>query len=37
MIQYKSPKSFSASLNFNRGVGFIKTVFFFEFGRDIYI
>jgi len=34
---YKNPKSFSASLDFRRGVGFIETFFFFEFGSDIYI
>jgi hypothetical protein len=32
-----NPKSSTASLDLKRGVGFIETVFFFEFGRDIYI
>jgi len=31
-----TPKSFSTSLDFSRGVGFIETVFFFEVGSDIY-
>jgi len=31
------PKSFSAQLDFSRGVGFVEKVFFFEAGSDIYI
>jgi hypothetical protein len=34
---YKNPKSFSASLDLKRGVGFVEKVFFFEAGSDIYI
>jgi len=32
-----TPKSFNASLDFNKGVGLIEMVFFYEVGCEIYI